>query len=303
VLMNTHVYKREADQIPGPNDPAGLIGVDENGQVPAFEGEVVDEVANVDLAEGQESGDSEDDSMEIDEELSSDFNDQSGDIEMQHSHVNMVVMDGIVMGPKHCAYANCTNDLISYKDGVFCRDHERICGKLCRVQTCQNPKTDRTQTCIQHSNIWCSHVVRFGHSSLLGIRRLLQRSEEERLPWLPASTCNLQPHDQPAQAPATGLQQKTYFVHLVVLSLHGQSLPKLNHPHIFWTFWIEFIQTQTQGQIMFTLIKHVLSFFILLQVNGGIFGGIQHDLLLIHTIISTIEQQIIFVASTAILHH
>jgi len=93
------------------------------------------------------------------------------------------------------------------------------------------------------------------------------------------------------------------FVHLVVLSLHGQSLPKLNHPHIFWTFWIEFIQTQTQGQIMFALIKHVLSFVMLLQVDGGIFGGIQHDLLLIHTIISTIEQQIIFVASTAILHH
>jgi hypothetical protein len=93
------------------------------------------------------------------ENSSSVSEDQHKDIEMAHSPVNMIVNDGIEMGPKHCAYANCTDDLANYRNGVFCTEHERICGKLCHVQTCQHPKADGIQTCHQHQNLWHSHAV------------------------------------------------------------------------------------------------------------------------------------------------
>jgi len=37
--------------------------------------------------------------------------------------VKMVVMDGIVMGPQHCAFGNCTADLANSQGGVFCSVH------------------------------------------------------------------------------------------------------------------------------------------------------------------------------------
>jgi CxC5 like cysteine cluster associated with KDZ transposases/CxC6 like cysteine cluster associated with KDZ transposases len=206
----THDYKSVADVIPEINDPAGMIGVDENHQVPVFAGEDTnDPIASV---EGN-SSDSDDDSMDSNtsggSSMSVDSEHQDRSIEMANSKVQMVVMDGIVMGPKHCAYANCANDLVNYKTGVFCAAHEAICGNLCRVQTCNNPKVDGIQTCYRHRNLWHSHVVRFGRSSLLGIRRLLRRSEEERLPWLPARAHHVQPHDE---EPIPGNAPKTYFV-------------------------------------------------------------------------------------------
>ncbi|KAF8979594.1 hypothetical protein BDQ17DRAFT_1394509 [Cyathus striatus] len=39
--------------------------------------------------------------------------------------VKMVVIDGIVMGPQHCAYDNCSNTLVNYRGGVFC-DHQEM---------------------------------------------------------------------------------------------------------------------------------------------------------------------------------
>jgi CxC5 like cysteine cluster associated with KDZ transposases/CxC6 like cysteine cluster associated with KDZ transposases len=205
----THEYKHKADQIPASDDPAGLIGIDENRQVPAFVGENNDDPVNVDTS-GQ---DSEGELMQVDDENPSSMSiDQHTDVTMKQSYVNMIVIDGIVMGPKHCAYVNCTEDLANYRNGVFCVEHEKIRGKLCHVQTCQNSKADGIQTCHQHRNLWHSHVVRFGRSTMLGIWRLLRRSEEEKLPWLPVSIRNVQPHDEPAQPSATRSQTKTYFV-------------------------------------------------------------------------------------------
>jgi CxC6 like cysteine cluster associated with KDZ transposases len=77
--------------------------------------------------DGNASGDS---NMSVDSE-------QDKSIEMANSKVQMVATDGIVMGPKHCAYADCTNDLINYTTGVFCAVHKAIQGNLYCVQTCQ----------------------------------------------------------------------------------------------------------------------------------------------------------------------
>jgi hypothetical protein len=169
----THDYKLEADVIPETDDPAGMIGVDENHQVPAFAGENRDDPVATVEGHTVHSTESDDDPMDGNtssgSNISSDSDQQDESVEMAPSKVQMVVMDGIVMGSKHCAYANCTNDLINYTTGVFCADHEAIWGNLCCVQTCNSPKVDGIQTCHRHRNLWRSHVVQFGCSSLLGI--------------------------------------------------------------------------------------------------------------------------------------
>ena len=140
--------------------------------MPAFEGEDND-LVDVGAIEDRGSRASEDELMQVDasfnDNISSSPISQHEDIEMKPSIVNMIVIDGIVMGPKHCAYTNCTEDLANYRNGVFCIHHEDIHGKLCRVQTCHNYKADGIQTCHQHRSLWHSHVVRFGHSTMLGI--------------------------------------------------------------------------------------------------------------------------------------
>jgi hypothetical protein len=63
-------------------------------------------------------------------------------------------------------------------------------------------------TCYQHQALWRSHVLCFGHSTPLGIHRMLRRTEEEHLPWLPAHEQRIQPHDEAAPERAQG----NYFV-------------------------------------------------------------------------------------------
>ncbi|TDL26333.1 hypothetical protein BD410DRAFT_716211, partial [Rickenella mellea] len=96
-----HEYKHQADFI-DEIDAAGLVGIDDNRNVPEFTGTREDTDVNVNEIQ-------EDNSMEID-----------------HAPVSMVVMDGIVMGHKYCAYHKCTEDLANYRDGVFCKNHEEI---------------------------------------------------------------------------------------------------------------------------------------------------------------------------------
>jgi hypothetical protein len=189
----THKHKKDADVLPQ-IDPAGVVGVDENRNVPAYAGDDIDTQDSANDAGGQP----EHNAMNVDEP--------------EHADVHMIVMDGIVMGHKHCSMGTCTADLANYQTGVFCVEHEETHGGLCRVQNCPNEKADGIHTCQEHRERWHSHVVRFGRSTLLGVRRILRRTEEERLPWLPAPARNVQPHDAPAPAPVIQPQQKTHFV-------------------------------------------------------------------------------------------
>ena len=66
------------------------------------------------------------------------------------------------------------------------------------MKDCDNVKAPQSQTCHDHQNRWYSHAVRYGRQSLLGIRRVLRRTEEERLPWLPTINHQIQLHDAPA---------------------------------------------------------------------------------------------------------
>jgi hypothetical protein len=90
----THAYKKTGDRITT-DDPAALLGQDENRIVPALEGDDAD-LAAQDAAQAR-------------------FNAQNAtsndDDDDQRAPVKLVVMDGQVMGPRHCAYDNCTSEL------------------------------------------------------------------------------------------------------------------------------------------------------------------------------------------------
>src|SRR6202790_5260245 len=109
----THKYKETADRITG-DDPAAVLGVDENHQVPALVGEGA-ELAIQDAAQARlnaqlsaQARSNADDAMDVDESL------QSSSSSEEASPVTLVVMDGVVMGqttfachnapPRHCQY-------------------------------------------------------------------------------------------------------------------------------------------------------------------------------------------------------
>ena len=190
----THDFKHTADIITA-DDPAAVIGIDENRDVPALTGDGA-ELAVQDAAQARYNAQH---AMDIDQSSSP----------IEASPVKLVVLDGVVMGPTHCAYDNCTESLQNARRGVFCELHEVLCGNLCRMCNCNNPKTPSTQTCAQHQNRWYHHVVRYGRQTLLGIRRLIRRSEEENLTWLPTSSRRVQQHDE---EPTAGNQRDNYFI-------------------------------------------------------------------------------------------
>ena len=197
----THDYKTTADVIV--EDPAAVVGVDENQNVPIYAGEEESD-------QNDESEDEDDNRMEVDSPSeSSQTND--ADVSEMNGSVQMIVMDGIVMGPKHCAFDDCTANLANYQTGIYCQEHEELYGHMCHLTNCTNPKLDDTLTCAQHQREWNSHVVRFGRTNLLGVQRLLRRSETEGLPWVPVSERVAQPHDQPASQ-RSEQQVKHHFV-------------------------------------------------------------------------------------------
>ena len=62
------------------------------------------------------------------------------DMEIDHADVTMHVVDGIVMGPTHCAFNNCESELINACGGSFCAIHEGTYGSKCHVVGCYNDK-------------------------------------------------------------------------------------------------------------------------------------------------------------------
>lgn len=122
--------------------------------------------------------------------------------------VKLIVIDGIVMGPAHCAFENCKESLARLKGAVFCAYHERQCDNLCRMHNCNNQKLESTHTCAQHQNQWVRHINKYGRQSLLGIRQLIRCTEEESLDWLPPINRQVQQHDA---EPTTSNQRDNYF--------------------------------------------------------------------------------------------
>ena len=101
----------------------------------------------------------------------------------------------------HCASDNCLNPLANACGGVYCTIHEAQFGAQCYIQNCDNLKVAGTQACQAHQEQWYNHVTCYCHQSILGIRQLLRRTEEENQPWLPGVAHQVQPHDEAAPEP------------------------------------------------------------------------------------------------------
>ena len=123
-------------------------------------------------------------------------NENLDDMEIDHADVTMRVVDGIVMGPTHCAFNKCESDLVNARGGSFCAIHEGAYGSKCRVVGCHNDKIHPTQACLQHKSEWDKHIHNRSPGALAGVRRMLRRPGEN-LDWLPNLQQNLLPHDGP----------------------------------------------------------------------------------------------------------
>ena len=184
----TQPYKSTSDTFPG-GDPARIVGVDQNVTVPQ-----AGVIGAVDQP-GAQGSNQEENSLA-----------NENDMDIDHAPVKMVVLDGIVMGPQHCAYDNCTSDLANARGGSFCAFHENQWGARCRMHNCNNEKVPGTQACQDHAREWDKHVKNHSRHTYHGARRQLQRPGEN-LPWQPAAQVNLQPHDE--STPET--RRKNYF--------------------------------------------------------------------------------------------
>jgi len=69
----------------------------------------------------------------------------------------MVVIDGIVMGPVHCAAINYTADVINARSEAFCATHVTLYANKCRIVGCRNIKVEDTQACLLHQSDWIRH--------------------------------------------------------------------------------------------------------------------------------------------------
>lgn len=99
--------------------------------------------------------------------------------------VRMIVIDGIVMGPRHCAMPGCEMGLLNAQTGVFCKAHQDEMGVCCRMKECVRVKVAGTQACVDHQEQWRVYRARYANTSLLGVQRMLRRAQEERQEWLP----------------------------------------------------------------------------------------------------------------------
>ncbi|KAF9040623.1 hypothetical protein BJ165DRAFT_1416285 [Panaeolus papilionaceus] len=96
----------------------------------------------------------------------------------------MVVVDGIVTGPTHCAYPGCTSSLANHCGESFCITHVNEWANRCCVVDCRSDLIPNTYACAQHQPLWKKHQYQHSKTYLSGLRRALQRPAEHE-EWQP----------------------------------------------------------------------------------------------------------------------
>ena len=217
----TQPYKSTSDTFPG-GDPARIVGVDQNVTVPQ-----AGVIGALDQP-GAQGSNQEENSLA-----------NENDMDIDHAPVKMVVLDGIVMGPQHCAYDNCTSDLANARGGSFCAFHENQWGARCRMHNCNNEKVPGTQACQDHAREWETLLritlvipIMVLEDSFKDLERIYLGSQ------LLKSICNhmmnllLRLAEKIIFLLLVSTVWKHYVLHVAQL-LHGQSLQNQNHQPIF----------------------------------------------------------------------
>ncbi|KAF8986790.1 hypothetical protein BDQ17DRAFT_1223715, partial [Cyathus striatus] len=83
----------------------------------------------------------------------------------------MIVIDGVVMGPVHCAMEGCSANVSNHHGGVFCGHHNIQYGAKCRVKDCTRQKVHGTEACEIHQEIWNKHHLNYSSAGLSGLRQ------------------------------------------------------------------------------------------------------------------------------------
>ncbi|KAF9039092.1 hypothetical protein BJ165DRAFT_1551557 [Panaeolus papilionaceus] len=96
-----------------------------------------------------------------------------------YNPVRMVVVDGIVTGPTHCAIPGCTSPLANHRGESFCTTHRDEWGNRCR-----------------HQSLWKKHQFQHSKTYLSGLRRALQRPAEREAWQGELTTQNQHEHDE-----------------------------------------------------------------------------------------------------------
>ena len=159
----TQKYKATSDIVNGV-DPAAVVGEDKNQTVPPI------------LHTSSNSNTSNTISRQ---NIQTTVDDES-------AVVKLVIMDGIVMGPQHCTFDNCTADLASSCGGVFCSVHDIEYGAKCRIRGCFSSKISGTQACCKHKEEWSKYEFSHKPAIYLGMKQVLQQSSENT-PWQPTT--------------------------------------------------------------------------------------------------------------------
>jgi hypothetical protein len=122
-------------------------------------------------------------------------------MDVDKKFVKMAVLDGIVMGPTHCAYDNCSNDLSNSRGGSLCDQHHLQLGSYCLVRDCSNRRVEGTCACSDHQSEWNTYKKHTTQNVRSGVRRMLQHPGEN-YEWQPkAKGPNPQRHDDPNTDP------------------------------------------------------------------------------------------------------
>ncbi|EJD32917.1 hypothetical protein AURDEDRAFT_77376, partial [Auricularia subglabra TFB-10046 SS5] len=100
-------------------------------------------------------------------------------------YVRANVIDGIVMGPLHCAYDNCFKPLKDGSAGVFCAEHFLAFGNKCHVRGCSADLHGTTRACTNHQAEWKEHQERFARQSVIGMRRRIRQANTDPREWNP----------------------------------------------------------------------------------------------------------------------
>ncbi len=101
-------------------------------------------------------------------------NENSDNMDIDQADVTMHIVDGIVMGPTHCAFQTCESDLLNARGGSFCAIHEREYGSKCRIIGCHKDKVYLTQACQLHKSEWNKHTNNRTPGALAGVQRMLR---------------------------------------------------------------------------------------------------------------------------------
>jgi len=214
----TQDYKAIADWVPQNNDPAALLGVDDNGPVPALVHGNLD-VPNIPI-QAPNAGPN-----------------------ATQSPVKMVVMDGIVMGPVHCAALNCTADVINARGEAFCATYVTLYAKKCCIVGCGHIKVEDTQACHLHQSEWIRHKQSRTKSTLAGFCRSLNYQGENFLGMkelnVKSSHMIMERHQKLSQKTILALLDfivlKQSVLHVGLL-LHGKNLLNQNQKFLAQTF-------------------------------------------------------------------